>query len=304
MTSAPASDVQSEAPPPAQAPSRIVRIFRFVENAVVVLTLAAMMILPLLESLFRKLARPGISGSTQFVQHGSLILGLIGGAIAARQGRLLSMATAEFLPKGWPSAAAKIFSGTVAAVISAALCMASIQYVVEEYKSTEVMAYGISPWMLELAMPIGFGLIAMRIVLHSGKSWRGRTIAAVLAAGALAFLVLTNPRFARWAPETLPAGLDWLGKVAPTIEPETLFWPALGVLVASIFLGGPIFVMLGGAAVVFFWSDVRTLACTMKKAFHLARSGRPGPVLVDLPRDILAAPFGMLKSELSRRFRG
>src|SRR5512136_1335512 len=37
-------------------------------------------------------------------------------------------------------------------------------------------------------------------------------------------------------------------------------------------------------------TDVRTLACTMKKAFHLARSGRPGPVLVDLPRDILAAP--------------
>jgi len=262
MTSAPASDVQSEAQPPApaRAPSLIVRIFRLVENTIVVLTLAAMMILPLLESLFRKLARPGISGSTQFVQHGSLILGLLGGAIAARQGRLLSMATAEFLPKGWPSAAAKVFSGAVAAVISAALCIASIQYVIEEYKSTEVLAYGICPWMLELAMPIGFGLIALRIVLHSGQGWRGRTIAAVLAAGTLAFLVLTNPRFARWAPEALPAGLAWAGKIAPTIEPETLFWPALGVLLASIFLGGPIFVMLGGAAVVFFWSDVRTLA--------------------------------------------
>jgi acetolactate synthase I/II/III large subunit len=40
-------------------------------------------------------------------------------------------------------------------------------------------------------------------------------------------------------------------------------------------------------------TDVRTLACTMKKAFHLARSGRPGPVLVDLPRDILAAPCAL-----------
>ncbi|MDR2240637.1 MAG: acetolactate synthase 3 catalytic subunit [Zoogloeaceae bacterium] len=35
--------------------------------------------------------------------------------------------------------------------------------------------------------------------------------------------------------------------------------------------------------------DVRDLAVTIKKAFYLARSGRPGPVLVDIPKDISAA---------------
>ena len=35
--------------------------------------------------------------------------------------------------------------------------------------------------------------------------------------------------------------------------------------------------------------DVRDLATTIKKAFYLARSGRPGPVLVDIPKDISAA---------------
>ncbi|NTU60113.1 MAG: biosynthetic-type acetolactate synthase large subunit, partial [Deltaproteobacteria bacterium] len=33
--------------------------------------------------------------------------------------------------------------------------------------------------------------------------------------------------------------------------------------------------------------DVRELARTIKEAFYLARSGRPGPVLVDLPKDVL-----------------
>jgi acetolactate synthase-1/2/3 large subunit len=32
--------------------------------------------------------------------------------------------------------------------------------------------------------------------------------------------------------------------------------------------------------------DVRDLGATIKEAFHIARSGRPGPVLVDIPKDV------------------
>ncbi|MDO4231960.1 MAG: acetolactate synthase 3 catalytic subunit [Lautropia sp.] len=36
----------------------------------------------------------------------------------------------------------------------------------------------------------------------------------------------------------------------------------------------------------FLVKDVRDLAATIKKAFHIARTGRPGPVLVDIPKDV------------------
>ena len=43
----------------------------------------------------------------------------------------------------------------------------------------------------------------------------------------------------------------------------------------------------------FLVKDVRDLAMTMKKAFHIARTGRPGPVVVDVPKDVSqhTAPF-------------
>jgi acetolactate synthase-1/2/3 large subunit len=39
----------------------------------------------------------------------------------------------------------------------------------------------------------------------------------------------------------------------------------------------------------FLVKDVRDIASTMKKAFFLAASGRPGPIVVDIPKDVTAA---------------
>jgi acetolactate synthase-1/2/3 large subunit len=36
----------------------------------------------------------------------------------------------------------------------------------------------------------------------------------------------------------------------------------------------------------FLVKDVRDVAVTLKKAFHIARSGRPGPVVIDIPKDV------------------
>ncbi|CAK7001654.1 acetolactate synthase 3 catalytic subunit [Kerstersia gyiorum] len=49
--------------------------------------------------------------------------------------------------------------------------------------------------------------------------------------------------------------------------------------------------------------DVKDLAEIMRKAFHIARTGRPGPVLVDIPKDVTVARarYAPLKGEVKMR---
>ena len=57
----------------------------------------------------------------------------------------------------------------------------------------------------------------------------------------------------------------------------------------------------------FLVKDVRDLAMTMKKAFHIARTGRPGPVVVDIPKDVSlhdrAVPLSGRRSRCARTTR-
>jgi C4-dicarboxylate transporter DctM subunit len=144
------------------------------ENLVVSFSLAAMVVLPLAEIVLRKVFHTGISGSTAFVQHFCLIVGMLGGAVAAREKRLLSLSTLGGLLKGRAKTIATILAGSVAAAITAFLAIASVQFVLAEKEAAEVLAYEIPTWVVQLALPIGFGLVALRIVWRHRSACRTR----------------------------------------------------------------------------------------------------------------------------------
>ncbi len=54
----------------------------------------------------------------------------------------------------------------------------------------------------------------------------------------------------------------------------------------------------------FIVKDVESLAATIRRAFDIARKGRPGPVLVDIPKDVTAnkAEYTPQKIEMPKRF--
>ncbi len=103
------------------------------ENLFVSLALGAMVILPLAEALLRRTLHVSIPASIAIVQHMVLVVGMLGGAIAARERRLLYLANVgETKLRGWPKSASRIFTSGIAVVVTGFLCFASIQFVLSE----------------------------------------------------------------------------------------------------------------------------------------------------------------------------
>jgi len=112
--------------PPAPTGS-VLRFLRSGENLLLAIPLATMMLLPVVEIVLRGVFKTGVSGSSAIIQHLTFIVGMIGGAVAARDGRLLALAPSQTLLKGKAKLLAQILSSGFAGTITLFLCVASIQ---------------------------------------------------------------------------------------------------------------------------------------------------------------------------------
>ena len=248
---------------PAQAREGWHLWLRVGENLVLALTLAVLVLLPLAEILLRKLFHSGISGATAMQQHLTLVIGLLGGMLAAREQRLLTLSTlTQFLKGKWQSFA-RVFSGAFAAGISVFLCVAAVQLVQSEKEAGKILAYGVPTWTIQLVMPAGFGVIALRLLWHAAENWRGRLVALLVA-----------------------SGIVWIG-FHPPVAPDRLVVPALGSLLIAVVLGAPIFVILGGAALILFWAQDLPIASISLTHYSMVTN----PTLPTVPLFTLAGYF-------------
>src|SRR5450759_4035026 len=91
--------------------------------------LGGIMVIPLAEIASRKFLGAAIPGAGPFASNLTLWLGMLGAAIAAREGKLLTLATGEFLPKGRISAVAHVFAGMVGAMVATIFTMGGLSLI-------------------------------------------------------------------------------------------------------------------------------------------------------------------------------
>jgi tripartite ATP-independent transporter DctM subunit len=238
---------------------KLARAFAVSEKAVAVAAMSLMALLPVAELVARYTGLSGVPGSTVFVQHLTLWVAFLGAALAAASNRLLSISANTFLPEKW-AVPVKVLGSGLTAAIAAALCWASYQFVLSQAEGGAILALGIAKWVVQLVMPAGFLLIAIRAVLGAGPR-AAQKIAAAL------FLLI-------------PLALYF----APPSQGPTLLWIGIPAILASAVLGLPIFATLGGIALLLFWNAGLPVASVPVETYRLVAS----PVLPSLPLFTLA----------------
>lgn len=236
------------------------------ENLVVVLALGVMMLLPVLEIMLRSCGLVGVTASTTIVQHLVLAVGMLGGAIAARDNRLLALSAAAQWFKGGLLTFSRIVGYGFAAAVSAALAVSSWDFVMSQRELGKIFAYGVPVWVVQLLLVVGFGLIAVRLVWHAAERWQWKLATLALAGALLAAVLVVNGR---------------------EIDPEPLRWPAMIVLFVSVALGAPIFTALGGAALILLWTAGEPVSAVLLKQYQLTVN----PTLPSIPLFTLAGYF-------------
>ncbi len=210
---------------------KFARPFILAENALAMFAMGGIMLLPLGEIVARKIFGQGIPGAGPFAGNLTLWVGLLGAAIAAREGKLLSLATGEFLPKGLAGQVAHIFSAAIGAGVSTLFAIGGLGLVRSSIASGELIAAGVPVWIAQLVFPFAFSLIALRLAWRASPLWVGRAIAALgIVAG---IFVATH--------------YDALA--------DRSLWPALIVIILAGVLGAPIFTLLGGVAMFAFFGE-------------------------------------------------
>jgi C4-dicarboxylate transporter DctM subunit len=249
-----------------------------VEDLIASLALAVMVVLPLVEIVVRHTLGVGVPGSGPIVQHLTLWVGFLGAAIAAREGRLLSLATGSFVPAGRPRRVAAVIAAALGSAVAVLLAFAAIEFVRSEREVGSTIGAGIPTWIAQLILPIGFFLIAGRLTWRASDRWSGRLAASTgLLIGAL---IASDP--SRLAGRAV--------------------WPGLALVVLGGALGAPIFAILGGAAAVLFIADGITPAAILVETYSLSVSPTlPAIPLFTLTGFLLAE--GRASERLLRVFR-
>jgi C4-dicarboxylate transporter, DctM subunit len=200
------------------------------ENLLMTFCLAAMVLLPLLDIVLRRTTIV-LPGSSAIQCHLTLFICMVGGAIAAREGRLLSLSTVTVFLKGRAKDAARLFSGSIAAAFTALLTFAGFRFVLQQREAGNILVYNVPIWLAQAILPLGFAAITIRLLRHASDKWSGRAVAALIACLALAA--------GAWLP----------------LDPAKMILPGLILLLSATILGAPIFVTLGGVALILLWGN-------------------------------------------------
>jgi len=246
-------------------------VFKRTEQTILVATLGLATLLPLIDAIGRPLGGFHIPANADYVQQLTLWLAFVGGIAATSQAKHLTLSTSEFFVEGTVRRLTRLLAYSVAAAVAGILAYASLQVVLANKIEPKILPIGIPQWLSETIMPLAMGVMALQFAWSASDRWWGRALA--LAA--------------------IPAAFA-LGLLSP--DAAVNVWPLTLVVLAGALLGAPVFVAMGGIALVMFFSESTPVAAVSAEVYRLVAS----PTLPAIPL-LTAAGYVLAESAAAER---
>ena len=233
----------------------------------------ALVLLPTIEVITRIFGTTGVVASPVLVQHLTLWIGFLGAVVAARRNKLLALTTEPLFVVNptinWAKFIAKI--ATIFLVLT--LAVGSWELIKVEMAYPVNIAPYLPRWVAQLVMPIGLFLIAVHLVKNGYKKWQNR---GFLLVGVILLSQLDH--------------FDYLR------ESTVFMWLSILIIILTLYKGAPIFVGMGGLAILFFWQDYTPLSAISAETYRIVVS----PTLSTIPLFTLAG-YILAESKASER---
>ena len=252
-----------------QAPQSDTR-FRRIENAVNLIALLMLGLLPIAEIVTRTVFRAGIKDASIFIQQFVLLVGFLGGMLAAREDAHLSVAAASLIRSQRARNTVRTISHVLAVAFTTAFAIAAVEWWITAFGSGTLVGF-VPIRVFAGIVPVAFAVMAIRFAITAPRT-RTATVALVggvllgllLAVGSAINLVyslaLEIPEFV-FALESF-----WYGTM------NAIAVPLLVVLLVTAFIGTPLFVVLTGAAYLLFAKNVGIVAVIPNEGYAMLTS--------------------------------
>jgi len=150
--------------------SRLDQAGRVAEDAVLVVILTSMILLAAGQIVLRNFLNIGFIWSDELLRMLVLWIAVAGAVAASRSDKHINIAILDrFLPPAlmrWVKVIVDLFT----CAICGAVCWFSIQFVRTSLEFGDTLLGDVPAWILQLVLPVGFGLICYRYALFAGKA--------------------------------------------------------------------------------------------------------------------------------------
>ncbi len=153
--------------------SRLDRMGRIAEDAVLVVILSGMILLAASQIVLRNFLNVGFIWGDELLRMLVLWIAVAGAVAASRKDKHINIAILDRYLPDKIAIVAKVLIHFFTTAIAGIMTWFSIQFVRTSHEFGDVLLGGVPAWLLQLILPVGFGLISYRYFLFAIKDLAG-----------------------------------------------------------------------------------------------------------------------------------